>query len=121
MPSASRRNRWAIFLAPPGDAAPRDPVYNTPGTQWVLVCEEWIEVQDMLPSRGERLADGVDVTARPCRVRMLYRDDITAAMRIRLDDENGRLLQIVSEPAELGFREGLELVAEQLSVMGDAA
>lgn len=118
MVSAMRRNRFAVFLAPPGAAAPRDPVFNTPSTDWTVHCEEWVEVQDMLPSRGERIADGISIAARPCRVRMLWRDDITAAMRLRLDDEGGRLLQIVTEPAELGFREGLELVAEQVSTMG---
>lgn len=118
LPAASRRNRKATFLSLDPAGAPRDAVFNTPATGWMPVCEEWIEVQDMLPSRAERVAEGIDLASRPCRIRMLYRDDITSAMRVRLDDDGGRILRIVSGPAELGFREGMELVAEEVSTQG---
>ena len=119
MPSASRRKRRAQFLALAPGGGVRNADFNTPSTEWQLVCEEWIEVQDMVPSRGERIAEGVNISARPCRIRMLFRDDITSGMRVKLPDEGNRMLHLVTEPAELGFREGLEIVAEQLSVSGD--
>lgn len=118
LPAAINRNRLAVFLAPPGRAGARDAVFNTPLADWSVAFQEWVEVQDMLPSRGERIAEGISVAARPCRIRMLWRADVSAAMRVRFDDEGGRLLQIVTQPAELGFREGLELVAEEVSTMG---
>lgn len=74
------------------------------------------EVQDMLPSRGERIAEGVSVANRPCRIRCRYRTDIAADMRIRLD---GRTLRIATMPAELGRRDGLEFVAEELTTGGE--
>lgn len=96
------------------------------------VCEVWAEVQDMLPSRGERLAEGVNVANRPARVRMAYRDDLSSNMRIligrSLKDGQGevywhtdRILQIVSGPARLGRREGLEFMAEEYSPAGNPA
>jgi head-tail adaptor len=85
---------------------------------WDLVAEVWANVQDMLPSRGERLADGINVAARPARVRMYWRDDVTADMRFVLDS---RVMQIVSGPAELGRREGLEFMVEDYSPAGNAA
>lgn len=94
---------------------------------WVTVDDVWANVQDMLPSRGERIADGVNVSARPARVRMLYRPDITLNMRfLLLDHLEGvevivRVMQIVSGPAELGRRDGLEFVVEEYSPAGNPA
>ena len=82
---------------------------------WADFATVWASVQDMLPSRGERIAEGVNVASRPCRIRMRYRDDITADMRVTLD---GRTLRIVSMPAELGRREGIEIVAEEVTTEG---
>lgn len=76
---------------------------------------EWAEVQEMLPSRGERIAEGINIAARPARIRCRYRGDITNDMRVKFD---GRTLKIVGGPAELGRREGLEMVCEELSTEG---
>lgn len=92
-----------------------DPIYGTPVVSWVPVATVWAEVQDMIPSRAERIAEGVSIARRPCRVRMLYRDGLDSTMRFVL---GSRTLRIVSGPAELGFREGLEFVAEELSTEG---
>ncbi len=100
--------------------------------QWQLVCEMWANVQDMLPSRGERLAEGINVAARPARIRCAYRDGITSDMRIlvgrNMKGEDGepvwrtdRTMQIVSGPARLGRREGLEIMAEEYSHAGSTA
>ena len=73
------------------------------------------EVQDMLPSRGDRLAEGVDIARKPCRVRIRYRTDVTSDMRLRIRSEEYR---IVSGPVELGLREALEMLAEQVTPEG---
>ena len=85
---------------------------------WAFVDEAYAQVQDMLPSRGEKLANGVNIAARPARVRIRFREDITPDMRFKLGD---RIMQIISGPAELGFREGLEFVCEDYSVAGNSA
>lgn len=76
------------------------------------------QVRDYLPSRGERVAEGINIAARPARIRIRYREDVTSDMRVVF---NGRNLRIVAGPVELGRREGLEFVAEELSTEGQEA
>lgn len=85
---------------------------------WALVAEVSAEIQHMLPSRGERLAGGINMAARPARVRIRWRADVTSDMRIVLD---GRVMHIVAGPAELGRREGLELMVEDYRPAGNPA
>ena len=99
---------------------------------WALVAEMAAEVQDMLPSRGERMAEGITVTERPARVRVRYREDINATMRVligknvRGDDgepewRTDRIAAIVSEPAELGRGHWSEFVVQHYSAPGTPA
>jgi head-tail adaptor len=85
---------------------------------WQMVAEVWAQVRDALPSRSERLSDGINVSARPARVRMRYRTDITPNMRFVMGD---RIMQIISGPAVLGSREGLEFMVEDYSSAGNPA
>lgn len=93
----------------------QDPIYGTATVTWADLATVWAEVQDMLPSRAERIADGIDIARRPCRVRMLFRDDVDSTMRLKIGD---RALRIIAGPAEMGFRERIELIAEELSTEG---
>jgi head-tail adaptor len=85
---------------------------------WEPVDTVWAQVRDMLPSRSERLSGGINVAARPARVRMRHRTDITPSMRFVM---GSRIMQIVSGPAVLGSREGLEFMVEDYSTAGNAA
>lgn len=85
---------------------------------WALVAEVWASVIDALPSRAERLADGINVAARPARVRMGYREGVGPEMRFVMGD---RIMQIIAGPAELGRRDGLEFMVEDYSTAGNAA
>lgn len=82
---------------------------------WATFATVWAEVQDMLPSRAERIAEGIALQMRPVRVRLRYRSDVTGEMRVVI---GGVTYRIVGGPAELGRREGLELVCEVLSTQG---
>lgn len=86
--------------------------------QWIDVVTVWASVQDALPSRAERLADGINVACRPARVRMRFRADVTSSMRFVIAD---RIMQIVAGPAELGRRDGLEFMVEDYSTAGNGA
>lgn len=98
-----------------------DATYGPQPGDWIPVCTVWAEVQDVLPSRAETTAD-IRIASRPARVRLLrYRSDITSAMRIVLVDRGNRVLNIVAGPAEMGRKEGLELMAQEFSTAGDAA
>lgn len=83
--------------------------------KWTEVAKVWAQVQDHLPSRGEKLANGFINTARPARIRMRYRSDITANMRVILGN---RVMQIISAPAELGNRQWLEVMVEDYGSAG---
>jgi SPP1 family predicted phage head-tail adaptor len=85
---------------------------------WEPVATVWANVQDALPSRAERLADGLNIASRPARIRIRFRTDITPAMRFVLGD---RIMQITAGPAEIGNREGVEFMAENYSTSGNPA
>lgn len=92
-----------------------DPLYGTEKVAWVEFATVWAEVQDVLPSRAERLADSIVIANRPARIRMRHLVGITPDMRVIIGD---RTLQIVSGPSEIGRRQGIELIAEQHSSEG---
>ncbi|SEQ60411.1 Phage head-tail joining protein [Sphingobium sp. YR768] len=58
------------------------------------------------------------MSARPARVRMRFREDITPDMRFIF---GSRIMQIVSGPAELGRREALEFMVEEYRPAGNPA
>ena len=106
-----------------------DDAADSAGTEtWAKIAQVSAEIIDALPSRGERLADGINVAARPARVRIRYRLGVTSAMRfvlLRWDVgtaawiDAGRVMQIVSGPAEVGRREALEFMVEDYSSAGN--
>lgn len=87
----------------------RDPEFNEATETWHTLATVWADVLDMLPSHGERLAVGVNIANQPARVRMLFRDDVTPAMRLKF---RGKYWRIVGGPSEFGFREGIEMLVE---------
>lgn len=97
---------------------------------WAMVAEVWSHIEDALPSRAERLANGINVAARPARVRMGFREGITPNMRFvhgwnvvdtLVNYDGARIMQIVAGPAELGNRDGLEFMVEDYSTAGNRA
>lgn len=91
---------------------------------WETVADDvWCSIRDLLPSRGEKIAAGINLATGPARVRMYWRDDITSAMRIVdvSDGADGRVMQITTKPAKIGRREGLEFMVEDYSTAGNRA
>ena len=113
--SAGRRDTLVTFLERTGTQSPATGSYTYAWTE--IDPPEWCEVLDILPSRSESIEDNISMDRRPCRVRCLYRADITNEMRLTFD---GRTLEIVSGPAELGRREGLEMICAELTTQGEA-
>jgi len=101
-----------------------DDSFDSAGSDpWVPFATAWASVQDVLPSRAESAGEGINITKRPARVRMRYRTDVDASMRFNLgrevkDDDGNliwrseRIVQIISGPAEIGFREEVEFMVE---------
>lgn len=98
---------------------------------WALVDDGvWASVKDVLPSRGEKLADGINIATRPARVRMRYREDVAPNMRFvmgatviddAVDYSAARIMQIVAGPAEIGTRDGVEFMVEEYRPAGNGA
>lgn len=83
---------------------------------WTTIDTVWASVLDVLPSRGEKMVEGVEVARRPARVRMRYREDITGAHRLKM---GARIMEIVAGPAEIGRRDGIELMVVDYSAKGE--
>jgi head-tail adaptor len=103
----------------------REGRYKTRTNAWSDGPTVLAEVEDILPSRADRVGDEISLTRRPARVRMHYRTDVTQANRLKIgkppaagEEDNRREVRIVSGPAELGRRQGLEFMVEELSTEG---
>ncbi|WCT75032.1 head-tail adaptor protein [Sphingomonas naphthae] len=94
---------------------------------WTPVAILWAELQDALPSRGERLAEGLTIATRPSRLRLDYRAGLTSDMRVLLLRKDGadyvvdRTMAIVAGPAELGERDAIEFMVADYSTSGTGA
>lgn len=85
---------------------------------WALVDEVWAEVQDLLPSRDEKVTQGISVASRRARVRIRYREGITSEMRVV---HGARVMQIIGGPSRLGNSVGLEMMCEDYKPAGNPA
>lgn len=88
---------------------------------WTTFATVWAQVQQTLPSKGESLADGIRIADRPARVRIRYLPGLTSAMRVVELDRGDRVSKILTPPAEMGRREGMEFMMAEYSTAGDAA
>lgn len=108
-----------------------DPTYGTEIIDWVplvalpgspVVAQRFrAQVVDMVPSKAmaEAVQSGMTLGRQQTRIRLRYRTDLDSSMRVRLHDDTGRLLQIVSGPAYVyGRREMIELLCESFSTAG---
>lgn len=82
---------------------------------WSELATVFANVQPVLPSRDERVADGIAIQARRVRVRTRYRADVDSDMRVIIGSDAYR---IVGGPSEMGRREGLEMVCEIITTEG---
>lgn len=97
-----------------------DPNYGTPVDTWTTFATLWANVQEVLPSRSERLADGINIAERPARVRTRYVSGITSAMRVVYLDRSSRVMKIIAQPVELGRKDGLEFMVADFTSSGNA-
>lgn len=102
----------------------QDANYGTESPTWVVFARRIAaQVQDILPSKSESVQQGIRIATRPARVRIRYMGGITSDMRVVVHSKrpstSDRTLQIVGGPAELGRREGIELVCEEFSTGGN--
>ncbi|GAB2731541.1 phage head completion protein [Comamonas sediminis] len=100
----------------------RDPEYNTEIKEWREFASGWAQVQDVLPSRSDKIEDAVQINERPARLRMRYLSGVRADMRVvvlGVDGDPDRVCEIVAGPAELGRRDGIELLIKDFGRADD--
>lgn len=75
----------------------------------------WAEVQDVLPSRQEAVAQGLVVGRRQTRIRFRYVVGITSAMQILVyrDDGVTETHSIIGGPSVLGRNQFVEILTER--------
>lgn len=93
----------------------QDADYGTEVITWALQGVAWCNVQDELPSKSEAVKNGLAIATNRTRVRMRYRSDLDNSMRIVINRPAAQIYQIVSGPAELGNKDGIELFCERYS------
>lgn len=103
----------------------QDPDYGTELVSWLplsyepgspLVAEKYAaNVQDVLPSRSEAVAQGLTIGRDQTRMRIRWRDDVTSAMRVTLHgDASDQIFEIVSGPADFdGRKTQIEFMCER--------
>lgn len=94
----------------------QDPDYGSEVVSWLKHRDAWASVLDVTTKMQETTNSDLRQLKQPCRVTMHYDDSVDATMRIIMLDRNNRILQIVSQPAEIGRREAIEFMAENYVV-----
>lgn len=79
---------------------------------WQTVWETWADVSDITTRMQEETKNDLRLLKRPCRLKCRYNPALDSTMRVVMLDRDARVLQIVSKPAELGRKEGLEMMCE---------
>ena len=96
----------------------QDADYGTEAIVWSTFASRVpAQVQDVLPSKSESVLGDIRVGVRPARVRLRYLSGITSDMRLVVHDSTtDRTMEIISGPAEMGRREGIELLCQEYTV-----
>ena len=90
-----------------------DPEYGTPLDTWeVIAARYWVEAQDVLPSRGESVENGLRTNKMRTRLRMRSNVLITNEVRVTLHSKGERVMQVISGPALMDDRVHSEYMLE---------
>ena len=98
-----------------------DPEYGPqPGPYEPIFRGERIPARRMddRPSNTESVSNGLRLSYKPGVLYIRYRPDIRSNMRVVMHDENDKLYEMSSEPAEIGRRKWLEISVREYSTNG---
>ncbi len=96
----------------------RDPVYRGETIVWTLLAVVWCNISDVLPAKSEVVKADLMINVNRTQVIMRYRNDVDSSMRLVINRPNPVYYQIVSGPAEIGEKDGLQLFVEAYSSKG---
>lgn len=83
---------------------------------WVKHLDCFAGLTDITTRQQESTKSDLRQMMRPCKLVIRYNDTIDSTMRIKVLDRNNRILQIVSKPAEIGRKEGMEMMCHDYAV-----
>ncbi len=89
----------------------QDANYGSETITWVTYKNAWASILDVTTKMQESTNSDLRQLKQPTRVQMRYDASIDVTMRLVVVD-TGRILNIVSQPAEIGRREAIEFMAE---------
>ena len=89
----------------------QDADYGSEVVTWVTYKNAWASILDVTTKMQESTNSDLRQLKQPTRVQMRYDASIDVTMRLVVVD-TGRILNIVSQPAEIGRREAIEFMAE---------
>lgn len=96
----------------------QDLTYGGDVITWKLLDVVWCNYQDELPSKSNVVKSGLALGTNPMRIRMRYRSDIDSSMRVTINRPDATYYRIVGGPAELGDKDGIEIMVESFSTLG---
>jgi SPP1 family predicted phage head-tail adaptor len=92
----------------------QDPTYGTDVVTWTPLATVWCNLVDSMPSRDEQIRNGLSTNKIRSRMRIRYRGDVTTAMRVVLMRPERQVWAIIGGLAEIGVRDGIELMIERV-------
>lgn len=92
-----------------------DLTYGTDVEVWLTRASVWCNLVDSMPSRDEQIRNGLSTNKVRSRMRIRYRSDIDTTDRVVLMRPTEQIWQIIGGPAEIGMRDGIELMIERAS------
>jgi SPP1 family predicted phage head-tail adaptor len=94
----------------------RDLDYGTEIEAWEPVASNvWVEAQDALPSRAEKVQDGRKVATSSTRLRIRRQIPIAPEMRVILHGKGDRIMQVIAGPAQMDDKTHVECMLEGYS------
>jgi head-tail adaptor len=96
----------------------QDPIYKTDVVTWTpipIAPVRWCNLQDVLPSRSEAVSHDIEVSRSTTRLRLRYCTDLDSTMRIIVNRPQPVIYQIISGPAIIGDKDGVEFMIERVS------
>lgn len=90
--------------------------YGGSDISWATHLECFADLTDITTRNQESTMSDLRQMKRPCSLVVRYNDTIDSTMRVIVLDRSNRLLQIVSKPAEIGRKEGLEMMCQDYEV-----
>lgn len=94
----------------------QDTVFGSEIITWTLFQSAWCDIQDVMPSRDERVKNDMAMSSVRSRIRLRYRTDIDSSMRFVIFRQDETIWNIIGGPGVLGNKQWVEFLIERTSI-----